>query len=168
MLNFNSEPQFLGTLQPWIDTGADLSAWYYGTSTSKFYAINDLCGVENESGVTVALLESVGTPYLVVIYNTREGTEKGTASVQTTGADSTVLSDEPDEIGFPDMNHGWGKSKTDGFILAVTWGNKVCLRWTESTGLSKLRFLQADGTSAFSTTFEDLSNAEFCVVVPNE
>merc|ERR1712194_215240 len=105
--------------------------------------------------------------YVAVYYNSVNGAENGRASVETDGSTDTVLSDNGNELDHPNMSHKWLGGKTDGFVVSVNSGNKVCLSFSSDLGLTKLRFLQGDesATVAFITTFAgDLVDEKICVM----
>lgn len=161
--------KFSGTLQPFVDTGNDVNAWFGHESNDK---TNTVGGLEdgNTKAATIALLSSGGNLYLVMIYGTTaNGGTAGGTSVTVTGADSLLLTDDNGEgSGYPGaMTFEWRTKETDGFIVSVSSGSTVCYEHAVVDRVENLRFLQNDATAlSIAISTAEVETNDICVKVP--
>ncbi|CAB9510914.1 expressed unknown protein [Seminavis robusta] len=143
------------------------------TSENGWYTQGGLHS-DNSEQVSMGIVDSGGSLYMVVVYNQRFGRGgRGEADIEVTGTTGLVLVDDSGEVryssGTISGDFKWGGAHPDGFVASVDSGSTVCITHKKpiTTGLTSFRFIQGDNSETiYASSLSEITCTEFCVEIP--
>ena len=119
--------------------------------------------------MSVALVQSDGKMYFVMIYGFAGPGSRERGSLSVTDASSLVFTDDPSEAtNLSAVDFNLNNERSDGFAALVYPGSTVCINHSAvSSNIENYRFMQGKGGAVTITTSDStMVNDNLCVVVP--